>query len=267
MNSKDSKTLANLKNMAGSRICAIVEKAKAENLTVDVNLDLHYNSSLNESYYQQIYTEIKSVGEGGFGKVFKVINKYTNRKYAIKKFKRITTSKEIYSEIRNNEKVGYHDNIVKYYMSWEEGNEAYMVLEACQMSLADYADKNIVQENLIWDCLYDMCNALQYLHKRRLVHYDVKSHNIMIHKKCFKLGDFGVSSTLNLLLKRMKFLIQTMRPSIEEILNLDSMKYVARRCERGLRKLYTTENLEDVDVISTESSEDCFNLPACSKNL
>ncbi|CAG9840668.1 unnamed protein product [Diabrotica balteata] len=35
MNSKDSKTLANLKNMVGSRICAIVEKAKAENLTVD----------------------------------------------------------------------------------------------------------------------------------------------------------------------------------------------------------------------------------------
>ncbi|XP_072397435.1 uncharacterized protein [Diabrotica undecimpunctata] len=35
MNSKDSKTLENLKNMVGSRICAIVEKAKAENLTVD----------------------------------------------------------------------------------------------------------------------------------------------------------------------------------------------------------------------------------------
>ncbi|XP_072402616.1 membrane-associated tyrosine- and threonine-specific cdc2-inhibitory kinase wee-1.1-like [Diabrotica undecimpunctata] len=296
-----------------------IKKAKPAYVSITVNLDSHYNSSLKESYYQQIYTEIKSVGEGGFGKVFKVIHKFTHRKYAIKKFKRITTSKEIYSEIRNNEKVGYHHNIVKYHMSWEEGNEAYMVLEACQMSLADYAEKNKVQENLIWDCLYDMCNALQYLHKRCLVHYDVKSNNIMIHQKCFKLGDFGtlyelskprqctqsklsdinisysavtianqrlspsvdvydlgytlsglitgrVSSTLELLLKRMKFLIPTTRPSIEDILDSDAIKDVARRCERGLRKLYTTQNLEDIDVISTQSSEDCFNLPGCSKN-
>ncbi|CAG9828309.1 unnamed protein product [Diabrotica balteata] len=162
-----------------------------------VDLDVNYNPALHETYHQQIYTSPIKVGEGSFGIVCKAVNKFNNKKYAIKEFRRTLTSDFKYTEIQNNEKVGIHPNCVKFYMAWEECGEVYMKMEACQMSLMDYSKKNIIQEPLVWDCLYDMCKALKYLHEKLLVHRDVKASNIMLYGTYFKLTDFGTIIDLN----------------------------------------------------------------------
>uniref|UniRef100_A0A6P7GY88 non-specific serine/threonine protein kinase n=1 Tax=Diabrotica virgifera virgifera TaxID=50390 RepID=A0A6P7GY88_DIAVI len=263
---------------------------------IQVSLESEYDPSLDGSYYQQIYTEIKYAGSGAFGDVFYVIQNFTKRRYAIKKIKSALPTRYIYNEVRNNEKVGFHPNLVKYYTAWYEDHNAYMVIEPCQTSLSKFVvdKKDTLQETLLWDCLLDIGNALQYLHKRSIVHYDVKADNIMILRKSFKLGDFGniydmkeprhiyrrtvfdsladatiidrrerssvdvyefaqtlsgiieetritkrVTTKLLVILSRMKVLIHTSRPSMEQILNSHDLRPAKRRLEHQLRELYT----------------------------
>ncbi|XP_072401959.1 membrane-associated tyrosine- and threonine-specific cdc2-inhibitory kinase-like [Diabrotica undecimpunctata] len=82
-------------------------------------------------------------------------------------------------------------------MAWEECGEVYMMMEACQMNLMEYSEKNIIRQPLLWDCLYDMCKALKYMHEKLLVHRDVKATNIMLYGTYFKLADFGSMVDLN----------------------------------------------------------------------
>ncbi|XP_050516190.1 uncharacterized protein LOC126891055 [Diabrotica virgifera virgifera] len=70
-------------------------------------------------------------------------------------------------------------------------------LDACQVSLTDYANKNVIPKHALWDGLLDMCKALHYLHSKLLIHRDVKSDNILLYGNYFKLADFGTIFYLN----------------------------------------------------------------------
>ncbi|CAG9828311.1 unnamed protein product [Diabrotica balteata] len=164
---------------------------------ISVSLDLKFDPSLEKTYLQQIYKAPFKVGEGSFGVVWKAKHNVNKKTFAIKQFKTPLSSNEIYREIRNNERVGIHQNCVKYYMAWEECGEVYMMMEACQMSLMEFSTKNEVKEQIMWDCLYDICKALKFLHEKLLVHGDVKVTNIMLYGTYFKLADFGTMIDLN----------------------------------------------------------------------
>uniref|UniRef100_A0A6P7H8Q7 Wee1-like protein kinase n=1 Tax=Diabrotica virgifera virgifera TaxID=50390 RepID=A0A6P7H8Q7_DIAVI len=165
-----------------------------------VSLEPHYNTP----YYRKDYTELKYAGTGCFGSVVHVIDNFTELKYAVKKTRFPLNCSYWNHETENNRKVGFgfHPNILKFYKSWKESTEiesmVYMVIEPCQITLSKFATdkKDALKEAVLWDCLLDIGNALQYLHKRSLVHYDVKEDNIMLFRKSFKLGDFGCTYDL-----------------------------------------------------------------------
>ncbi|CAG9855478.1 unnamed protein product [Phyllotreta striolata] len=177
----------------------VCDKPKPIYFNKTVELSPNYNPNLETSYFEQLYPKHALIGEGSFGKVYRARGTYDNRQYAIKKLKSIVSVHDRYAEIKNNEKIGFHPNCVQFYMAWEEGCELFMLLEACQMSLSDYANKNNnIPEELLWDVLYDMCQALKYLHSKHFLHLDVKPGNIMMKNGHYKLADFGVLVDLNL---------------------------------------------------------------------
>ncbi|XP_057665899.1 membrane-associated tyrosine- and threonine-specific cdc2-inhibitory kinase [Diorhabda carinulata] len=181
------------------------DKPKAIYFNNTVELSPNYNPNLDATYFEQIYPCHSLIGEGSFGKVYRAEGAYDKQQYAIKRLKPMISFHDRYAEIKNNEKVGVHPNCVQFYMAWEEGCEVFMLLEACQLSLSDYAARNSdIQEDLLWDVLYDMCQALKYLHGKDLLHLDVKPGNIMMKNGHYKLADFGILVDLNLAPKGIK---------------------------------------------------------------
>lgn len=52
-------------------------------------------------------------------------------------------------------------------------------------------------EDLIMQWFVQLCLALEYIHKRKILHRDLKSQNIFLTKNnTIKLGDFGISKVL-----------------------------------------------------------------------
>lgn len=152
-----------------------------------------------QSYIEQCFYGLTPIGEGSFGKVYRTRNREDDELYAIKRQKPTISVKDIYAEVRNNEKIERHLNCAQFYMAWEEAGEVFLMLEYCDISLADYANVNSdIPEPLLWDVLFDICHGLNYLHQKRLIHLDVKPGNIMMKRGTYKLCDFGTLVDLNM---------------------------------------------------------------------
>lgn len=168
------------------------------NFLISVILSPLYNPEMRTSYFEQMYVKLGCIGEGSFGKVYKVRSKEDKKLYAVKCIKTHISTKDRSAEVKNNEMVGYNPNCVQYFMAWEENIDTFILLEYCDMSLADYAKvNNEIPEALLWNVLHDICRAFDYLHSKSFLHLDVKPGNIMMKKGVFKLGDFGLLVDLN----------------------------------------------------------------------
>jgi serine/threonine protein kinase len=82
--------------------------------------DKSLTSVFDDSRYNNEFTEISLLGTGGFGQVWKVINKLDGMEYAIKKvllesvdFEKITREVKLLARLSNK-------NVVRYYTSWIE---------------------------------------------------------------------------------------------------------------------------------------------------
>ena len=167
------------------------------------NDDLIGDSSSDFEYLQLL-------GEGGFGKVLKVCSLVNHKIYAMKILKleedeRLSKEeKEKYfkSEIELLKKLN-HPNIVKYYKSFREDDQLYIIMEYFDNGdLSDYVkvlkyDKNLDKKPEIWNIFYQSISGLNYLHASGVVHRDIKPENIFMAKnKIIKIGDFGVSALI-----------------------------------------------------------------------
>ncbi|TRY70416.1 hypothetical protein TCAL_16409 [Tigriopus californicus] len=157
-----------------------------------------YDDSIGQSYFEQAFTVEKEIGEGHFGKVYRVRSKEDGRLYAVKIaqecYKGDNDRARKLEEVRKHEFLLHHPNCVRFYQSWEEGGRLYQQFELCEMSLDELSEeKHDLPEKLIWGYLVDLLLALKHLHDHNLIHMDVKPENIFIGRDGIcKLGDFGL---------------------------------------------------------------------------
>ena len=63
-----------------------------------------------------------------------------------------------------------------------------------------YSKEGPIEENKIQRYAYQMLLALQFAHKHKIIHRDIKGKNILVDNKDFiKLCDFGSAKTLGFL--------------------------------------------------------------------
>ena len=145
----------------------------------------------------------EKLGEGAYGSVYKVQQKYTNYLRAVKAIKKkYVDSTEFYNEIEVLKALD-HPNIIKLFDCYQDKSYYYMVEEYCSGGdLFDYIQKEkFFTERKAGTIFNQLLSAVNHLHKKRLVHRDLKPENIVLieskNKDVYiKLIDFGTSITI-----------------------------------------------------------------------
>jgi len=151
------------------------------------------------------YEIIKEIGQGSYGIVYKARNRITKELCAIKKISlgkcKLDKAQEEADKLKNLEKIGIPDTILKYYDAYIDESNFYIVTEFCENGdLNDVIHKNLhisLDEKMIWNYFLEICIALYFLHKNRILHRDIKPLNVyLVPGNHIKLGDFGLAKTL-----------------------------------------------------------------------
>lgn len=149
-------------------------------------------------YYRKPGNE-SVVGSGTYGKVFKAIHVYTNSKVALKKIRMegerdgfpVTAIREIKLLQSLN-----HDNIVKLQEVMVEKNDCFMVFEYLSHDLTGLLNHPSfkLEHSHKKDLAKQLFEGLDYLHRRGVLHRDIKAANILVSNTGeLKLADFGLA--------------------------------------------------------------------------
>ncbi|KAL2845993.1 hypothetical protein BJX68DRAFT_128602 [Aspergillus pseudodeflectus] len=149
-------------------------------------------------YYRKPGNE-SVIGAGTYGKVFKAIHVYTQRKVALKKIRMegekdgfpVTAVREIklLQHLRNH-------NVVSLLEVMVERNECFMVFEYLSHDLTGLINHPTFTLTAAHkkDLAKQMFEGLNYLHHRGVLHRDIKAANILISNQGqLKFADFGLA--------------------------------------------------------------------------
>lgn len=158
----------------------------------------------------------KKIGEGGMGVVYMVEDILKdNSVFAIKTIKRdlYTFNKNISLEGFKNEyeimtKLR-HPNLVQVYGFAIDESNCYILMEYIDGKLLK--DMDISFEKCI-DIITEVLRALEFIHSRNIIYFDIKPENIMITDTGIKLLDFGLSDSISNKKDKIKGTIFYMAP-------------------------------------------------------
>ena len=147
------------------------------------------------------------IGKGTYGTVYKVQEKNTNNIYALKQISLEGLSPKEISEVNQEIKILSSiksDFVVKYYNSFEEKNIINIIMEYCDGGdLNDFLKEKKnegkkLDEDLIWKIFIKITIGLGDIHKKNILHRDLKTLNIFLTKSLeIKIGDLGVAKVLS----------------------------------------------------------------------
>ncbi len=137
------------------------------------------------------------LGAGSAGEVWRGLEARSGRPVALKVFKP-DTGRLYYSELAATLSLR-HENLVRLEDLWDETKGRGLVLELCSGgSLRDVLNR--AQDVSLKDFLAisdQVCNALDYLHSRKMTHGDIKPENLLRARATgdphWKIADFGLA--------------------------------------------------------------------------
>ena len=152
------------------------------------------------------YEFISILGNGNFGKV----RLYRDRKqkdllFAIKTLKKESLTRSYFELIKNEVNILSnldHPNIVKYFGVYEDDYYIHILMEYLKgydlykiIALKKYTG---FDEKDICEIMYQLLQALSFIHNQNIIHRDIKPENILFANKkdysTLKLIDFGLSA-------------------------------------------------------------------------
>lgn len=153
----------------------------------------------SESVYYRKPGNESVVGSGTYGKVFKGVHVYTKDMVALKKIRMegerdgfpVTAIREIKLLQSLN-----HDNIVKLREVMVEKNDCFMVFEYLSHDLTGLLNHPTfkLEQSHKKDLAKQLFEGLDYLHRRGVLHRDIKAANILVSNTGqLKLADFGLA--------------------------------------------------------------------------
>ncbi|KIH90010.1 hypothetical protein SPBR_00302 [Sporothrix brasiliensis 5110] len=163
-------------------------------------LDIHTKvATTNASQRPPVYMQDREIGQGGFGQVFKAVEKYTGQVYAMKLYKRGAVEWREQAMLQSLK----HEYVVQYVAFIDlPGQRAQLIMEYVDgPNLQDICDPDKGHPPLsvteIQDVLWQLLTAVAYLHGRGMTHRDIKPANIILACRDpvqIKLVDFGLAT-------------------------------------------------------------------------
>ena len=144
------------------------------------------------------YIFIKVLGKGGFGEVSLYKEHLTNNLVAIKKLNKnpfFLSNDFLFDEIKVISQLS-HSNIISYKHYFIDNEIVYFVMEYCSYgNLSSIVSNNKIGLNFIWKWMLDLTETLEYMHRKGIVHHDIKPQNILFNnERVIKIADFGVAN-------------------------------------------------------------------------
>ncbi len=150
------------------------------------------------------YRMIEKIGEGGMGAVYKAEDLILKRIVALKMLNKEFLQKRkaverFLSEARTSASLS-HPNIITVYDVGQIEESYFISMEFIEgETFMDYLRKvgRLTVPQLIF-VAYNLFKALDYAHRKGVIHRDIKPHNIMLTKdKQIKVMDFGIAIILS----------------------------------------------------------------------
>jgi len=138
------------------------------------------------------YKKLSVLGQGAYGKVFKVKNIETDQDYAMKTFlyeKAEGIPKDVIKELDILQRAN-HPNIVTARDLMVEECKVEVILELADSSLKKFKGDDDVKLRYVFELL---C-GVNYLHTNKIIHLDLKPDNLLIVDSTLKIADFGLAT-------------------------------------------------------------------------
>lgn len=176
---------------------------------------------------EEVFDILFKLGEGSYGSVFKAIHKESGVVVAIKLVPVESDLHEIIKEISIMQQCD-SPYVVRYYGSYFKQCDLWICMEYCGAgSVSDIMRlrKKTLSEDEVSTILSDTLKGLEYLHRRRKIHRDIKAGNILLNSEGHaKLADFGVAGQLTDTMAKRNTVIGTpfwMAPEVIEEVGYD----------------------------------------------
>ncbi|TNF94346.1 MAG: cyclic nucleotide-binding domain-containing protein [Gammaproteobacteria bacterium] len=148
------------------------------------------------------YDVIREIGAGGFGTVYQAYDPFKSHFVALKvsRLKPEQTSNAYEHMFFNETNMAshlHHPNIIEIYDAGVDGEIHYIAMEyiAGGASLEKFCrPDNLLPLELIGEVLFKCAEALDYAHRKGVIHRDIKPHNILLRdERDVKVSDFGLA--------------------------------------------------------------------------
>ena len=150
------------------------------------------------------YELVEKIGDGGMAVVYKAKDKLLNRFVAVKILRPEFTKDATFVENFKRESQAAaglsHPNIVSVFDVGREGNINYIVMELIEGRTLNeiIAEEAPMDYRKVIEITKQVAAALRVAHKNKIIHRDVKPHNIMVtNDGVIKLADFGIAKAVN----------------------------------------------------------------------
>lgn len=153
--------------------------------------------------FENRYKLIEKIGSGGMADVYLAIDLENNSEVAVKVLhSQLAYDSEFVKRFRREAEAASrlnHKNIVKIYSINEEDNTYYMVMEYVKgdnlKGLLNRQGYLPVEEAVA--IMIQVTDALIHAHQNKVVHRDIKPHNILYNNNEVKITDFGIARTIS----------------------------------------------------------------------
>jgi len=169
------------------------------------------------------FQRLNKLGGGTYGDVFRVRHRFTGEIFALKQIRDEHEVNGISATAMREASILKqlnHSNIIQLKDVFLTDDRCYFLLEYMDEDLKRYLDRNRpLERTIVQSFMYQLFDAICYCHQNRIIHRDIKPHNVLINGNGqVKLCDFGLARAFSVPLKIYTHEIVTLWYRAPEIL-------------------------------------------------